>query len=164
MEKYDSFAHILEQLAAVLKGGTSGVFFVATDANESARFGIVDGMIQQCSFRRLHGYEALTELHTINGAKCSFSENARFPFRDKDRVDHDMALVKLGIPLPEAVLAVAGDEQVVPDEPEINSRPSRTRLYRGQVVLVPEAPPSKKASTAPRPTKGQRMYRGRVIG
>lgn len=153
MEHYAPFPHILEQLATVLSTQQSGVFFIATDTNESARFNLSTGNITHCSFRRSHGQNALEELSQINTAKCSFAENSRFPFRDKDFIEHETALQTLGITLPATELA---------ETPEgMPAAETVTRIYRGKPVQIPLRPKNKEGQNI---IKGQRIYRGKVIG
>lgn len=161
MEHYAPLPQILEQLTAVLSTQQSGVFFIATDANESARFNLSTGNITHCSFRRSHGQDALEELSQINTAKCSFAENSRFPFRDKDCVEHETALQTLGITLP-AVEPVETPEGIpaagAGEQPEVEMV---TRIYRGKPIQIPLRPKNKKGQNI---IKGQRIYRGKVIG
>lgn len=160
MKHYAPFPQILEQLTDALKTQQSGVFFIATDTNESARFSIDAGHIAHCSFRRSHGQAALEELSQINTAKCSFAENSRFPFRDKDIVGHTTALKTLGITLP--ATTAEGTPEDTPaaapkDQPEVEII---TRIYRGKPVQIPVKPKHREGRST---TKGQRIYRGKLI-
>ncbi|MEZ5534012.1 MAG: hypothetical protein R3F02_00170 [Thiolinea sp.] len=164
MEQYIPFPQVIEQLSNLLGKDQSGVFFIATDTNESARLGLTNGRLTHCSFRRLHGQEALEELEQIATAKCSFSENLRFPFRDRDSIDHDAALLKLDISLP----AIADDTP--PEDPqtdeEENHAPveTRTRIYRGKVIEeTVSVSQDKPAADTKKPKKGPRIYRGKII-
>lgn len=165
MEPYTPFPQIIEQLAILLRNKPSGVFFIATDTNESARLGITAGHITHCSFRRSHGAAAVDELRQIHAAKCSFAENSRFPFRDKDKVAHDTVLLNLDITLP-----VVDEETDKADNPvtaaETSPPPaeSSTMIYRGKVVKVADkASPNGTPKSSKSPKKSQRIYRGKVI-
>ncbi|MGB0846652.1 MAG: hypothetical protein ACPGSM_07995 [Thiolinea sp.] len=100
MQQYLPFAAVMSALGNTLDQCKSGTFFIATDTNASARFGISEGKINQCTFKRFHGEDALKTLSDVKSARYSFAENACFPFRSRDNVDHVTALELLGIALP----------------------------------------------------------------
>ncbi|CAA6820406.1 MAG: Unknown protein [uncultured Thiotrichaceae bacterium] len=157
MKHYAPFTKILEQLTTVLSTQQSGVFFIATDSNESARFNLSTGNITHCSFRRSHGQKALEELSQIDTAKCSFAENSRFPFRDKDCIEHEAALQTLGVTLP--VTETPEDISAAETEAQTEVK-TVTRMYRGKPVQIPLRPKNKDGQNI---IKGQRIYRGKVI-
>lgn len=162
MEQHIPLPQIIDHLAAALGKKQSGVFFIATDKNESARLGLADGQITRCSFGRLHGADALNGIQKINTAKCSFAANSRFPFRDKDHVEHQAAMLTLAIPVS------INDKTPIRPEAATKQAPPTTEtntiIYRGKVVQAPEKKvKSDSGKNTQKPKKGQRVYRGKVI-
>ena len=159
MKDYEKLHKVIEHLARLLQEGQSGVLLLATDNNESARIGITDGKISQCSFKRLHGTDALDHLQNINAARYSFAKGMAFPFKPNDSLNHEAAIAQLGIHLEEKVKNLCPLEQQ-----ETHVSQSKVKIYRGNVIASTDETLVNNPKKSPqKPNKGQRVYRGRII-
>ena len=152
---YATLPELLAQLAEPLSQKLSGSFFIATDDNTSCRFGIVEGEITHCSYRRYHGLAALKQLQAGIRGKGAFSENKTTFFTARDQVQHKDAIWLLDIWIPEIV----EPETEAPD-PSADDSDVTTRIYRGQVITEPKAESAQSSESTKKPV---RMYRGQRL-
>lgn len=147
---YATLPELLAQLAEPLSQKLSGSFFIATDDNTSCRFGIVEGEITHCSYRRYHGLAALKKLQAGIRGKSAFSENKTTFFTARDQVQHKEAVWLLDIRIPE----------IVEPDPAADDSDVTTRIYRGQVITEPKAESAQSSESTKKPV---RMYRGQRL-
>lgn len=156
--EYANLAELMALLAEPLSLNLSGSFFIATDDNTSCRFGIEQGQITHCSYRRERGLAALKALQAGIRGRGVFSENRSTFFTARDEVQHKDAVWLLDIRTPE-----------IPEpEPEANEAEhgaedasASTRIYRGQVITDAREEPAN--ADEPATKKPPRMYRGQRL-
>jgi hypothetical protein len=74
----------------------SGILYIRTDKNESARIALDKGKIVYCCFRHWHGYEALEPLKKIKQCSLRFSEEVLPDLSDKkDQLPPSEEVLKL---------------------------------------------------------------------
>ena len=83
---------LLQQLYKHIQDYKTGVFFIATTANNSCRFALKQGQLTHCSYQRWHGEAALQGLKHIEGGTCAFYTDLNYPFRPQAEIDHTTAL------------------------------------------------------------------------
>lgn len=74
---------LLPKLFVLVEQKRSGILYIRTDKNESARIALDKGNIVYCCFRHLHGQPALEPLKKIKQCSLRFSEESLPDFSDK---------------------------------------------------------------------------------
>lgn len=101
-DDYYPFNILCNHLQQAINQQLSGTFLIATDDNASCRFALQQGRLTHSSFRRLHGMEAVEAFSSIQAGRHSFNATLNYPFREHARIDHEAAIVLLGLTMPSA--------------------------------------------------------------
>jgi hypothetical protein len=124
------------ELARNISDKRSGVFFITTTRKRAISLGLTDGWITYCSGIREHGQAAIEQLTEVEIASYRFTPDADFPFRGRDEVVHEEAIATIEMAFGELTV-----EPAVPAPAEEPSTPKvgvKTRIYRGQVIEIPD--------------------------
>lgn len=74
---------LLPKLFVLVEQKRSGILYIRTDKNESARIALDKGKIVACCFRSIHGYAALEPLKKVKKCSLRFSEESLHDLSDK---------------------------------------------------------------------------------
>ncbi|MCB1877771.1 MAG: hypothetical protein KDH88_17485 [Chromatiales bacterium] len=139
-----------ENLARICKEGRTGTVFVTSDDQRSIRLGLNQGKLSHCAMLRAHGEDAWMQLANLNVARFALADNANYPFQERDRLDHDLAVASLPAGLGASFHHVT--------EPILFSEPPTVKLYRGAAQVEKEQVPGGERMQAK--NGSTRYYRG----
>ena len=123
------------ELARNSRDKHSGVCFSTTTRKRAVSLGLTDGWITYCSGIRQHGQAAIAQLTEVEIASYRFTLDADFPFRSRDEVVHEEAVATLQAAFGTMTAEAAPAAEEAPSTAKVGVK---TRIYRGQVIEVPD--------------------------
>lgn len=160
--KTQSLPQLIDALQIPLQQQKTGVFFIATQDNASCRFAIKNGVLTHCSYKRLHGMEAVQAFLKSQSGKCSFIGELKFPFQEKDILRPEKTMELLGLTNkttePIAPEQPPSSQALLPIKTQSAPQPQTGLVYRGQALNRDTPPASAQAKSSKK-----RYYRGVLI-